>query len=153
MDIQVRLLAGMPEGEPPSLHALKNATARTGIVLEEIRKALRSGLQPQQIALLGAAARDNGSLSAVREVDGVPIITDAAIWRKGGGILVTTAKAFKGLEADAVIVYDVGNLGGVFDLADLYVAWTRARHRLVIVSHGKEVSDLVSRSIALAQIR
>jgi DNA helicase IV len=53
----------------------------------------------------------------------------AVDWRRGAGVLVTTARTFKGLEADVVIAYGLAAFGALFTPTDLYVAWTRARHR------------------------
>jgi ATP-dependent exoDNAse (exonuclease V) alpha subunit len=52
---------------------------------------------------------------------------------------VTTARSFKGLEADVVVLYGVEDFGSGFSRADLYVAWTRPRHRLFIVAAEGEV--------------
>jgi DNA helicase IV len=144
----VTILPGSPEGEAPALRRTPSEAADTGIVLSEIRQLLRQGLEARQIALIGVASRENGSLSRYSEVDGVPLIDDAGDWRRGGGILVTTARAFKGLEADIVIVYGLSTFGSLFTKTDLYVAWTRARHRLIIVCHGSEVRAVVEAALA-----
>ena len=54
-------------------------------------------------------------------------------------MLVTTARAFKGLEADVVIAYGLSGFHALFTITDFYVAWTRARHRLVLVCQAGEV--------------
>jgi superfamily I DNA/RNA helicase len=59
---------------------------------------------------------------------------DAVDWRRGGGVLVTTARSFKGLEAAIVIAYGLAGFGTFFTPTDLYVAWTRARHRLILIA-------------------
>ena len=63
-------------------------------------------VKPHQIALIGPRAWRDGSLSDLQEIDGAPLVTAAEKWRRGEGILVTTAKSFKGLEADIVQVCD-----------------------------------------------
>jgi hypothetical protein len=135
---EITLLAGTPEGEAPSLCRAATAAADAGIVLGEVRRLFGGGLEARQIVLIGPAARANGSLARFAEVDGVPLVDNASDWRRGGGVLVTTARAFKGLEADVVILYDLSGFGAAFSTTDLYVAWTRARHRLVCVCHGAE---------------
>lgn len=90
----------------------------------------------------------NGSLARFKEVEDIPLISEADAWRRGDGILITTARAFKGLEADIVIIYDLTGFGPNFSRTDFYVAWTRARHRLVIVAHSLEIRHLVERTIA-----
>ena len=94
-----------------------------GLVLQELRSLLqREGVTPQQIAVIGPAAKDKGSLADVSEVDGVPFVTSTLTWRAGGGVLVTTARSFKGLEAEVVVLYDLGGFGPLFKREDLYVS-------------------------------
>jgi DNA helicase IV len=106
---------------------------------KEVRRLLHQGIKSSQIALIGPAAHAKGSLANHRDVDGVPLIDDATDWRRGAGVLVTSARAFKGLEADVVIGYGLSGFGALFTQTDLYVAWTRARHRLFLICQGGEV--------------
>ena len=72
-----------------------------GLVMQELRSLLlREDVASGQIAVIGPAAKENGSLSDLTDIDGVPIVTSAEEWRDGGGVLVTTARSFKGLEAE-----------------------------------------------------
>lgn len=137
--VEIRLLPGSPLGEAPAVRRAVSSPAEAGLVLAELRQLLSQGIAPQQLALIGPANRAKGSLARHAEVDGVPFIDDAIEWRRGGGILVTTARAFKGLEADVVIVYGLSEFGSLFRPADLYVAWTRARHRLILICQSGEV--------------
>jgi superfamily I DNA/RNA helicase len=148
---EITLLPGSPEGELPAIHRAGTPAAEAGLVLAEVRRFLRGGGTPQQIVLLGPAAYENGSLAFFREVDGVALVSEAAAWRRGAGVLVTTARAFKGLEADIVLLYDLARFGTTFTLTDLYVAWTRARHRLLIVCHGAEVRTTIEEVLAEAE--
>jgi superfamily I DNA/RNA helicase len=120
-------------------------------VLKEVTNLLQGGLKPTQIALIGPAAHLSGSLARFHEIDGRPLTTDAGEWRRGRGLLVTTARSFKGLEADAIVLYDLDGFSERFTLADLYVAWTRARHRLVIICQGREVRAEIERALAEAE--
>lgn len=120
-----------------------------GLVLQELRSLLqREGVSPKQIAVIGPAAKDRGSLADVRDVDGVSLVTSALTWRAGGGVLVTTARSFKGLEAEVVVLYDLGGFGPLFKREDLYVSCTRAKVLLVAIVHGDQCRE----SIALAQV-
>jgi hypothetical protein len=147
---EVTLLPGTPEGEPPALLRAHTQAAEAGLVLEEVRRLLRQGVKAPQLALIGPATHANGSLAKFREVEGVPLVDDAAAWRRGAGILVTTARSFKGLEADVVVLYDLAGFGLGFTATDLYVAWTRGRHRLICVSHGAETRASVEAALAAA---
>ncbi len=149
--VDVRLLPGSPNGEAPAVRRAVSASAEAGLVLAEVRQLLRQGIRVQQIALIGPAARLNGSLARHSEVEGVPFVDDASDWRRGVGILVTTARSFKGLEADIVVAYGLGGFGGLFTETDLYVAWTRARHRLILVCQPGEIRSAAEAALAEAE--
>jgi superfamily I DNA/RNA helicase len=57
-------------------------------------------------------------------------------------VLFSTVKKFKGLEADAVVIVDVGP--GFLDVGDgneLYVACTRGKSRLAVMCTSQTVVD------------
>lgn len=123
-----------------------------GLVLQELRSLLqREGVTPNQIAVIGPAAKDKGSLADVRDIDGVPLVTSALTWRTGGGVLVTTARSFKGLEAEVVILYDLGGFGTLFKREDLYVSCTRAKVLLVAVVHGDQCREVIAAAQAASE--
>jgi hypothetical protein len=149
--VDVRLLPGSPSGEAPAVRRTPSPAAEAGLVLAEVRQLLQQGIKPQQLAIIGPAALAKGTLSHHTEANGVPLIGDASDWRHGAGILVTTARAFKGLEADIVVAYGLGAFGPLFTPTDLYVAWTRARHRLILVCQTGEVRAAVEAALAEAE--
>lgn len=149
--IDVRLLPGSPAGEAPAVRRAASSAAEAGLVLAEVRQLLQQGIKPHQLALIGPASHTKSSLARHAEVDGVPLIDDASDWRRGAGVLVTTARAFKGLEADVVIAYGLSSFGALFTATDLYVAWTRARHRLVLVCQAGEVRAAAEAALADAE--
>ena len=93
-NIEVRLLPGSPDGESPAVRRTATNVAEAGIVLSEIRQLFLQHVKPEQIALIGPASYENSSLSRHKNVDGVPFVDDATDWRRGAGILVTTARSF-----------------------------------------------------------
>lgn len=130
-----------------SLRVLRASTAKQqkGLVAQELRSLLqREDLKSTQIAVIGPAAKSNGSLADLADIDGVRLVTAAEEWRGGGGILVTTARSFKGLEADVVLIYDLGGFSRLFSRADLYVACTRAKALLIVVVHGDECRTAIN---------
>ena len=150
---EAKLLPGTPRGEAPSVRRAPTAAAQAGLVLEELRRLLRDGIAARQIAVIGPASYEKGALARFEGVEGVPFVTDAAEWRAGAGVLVSTARSFKGLEADLVIVYDLSRFTDLFTRADLYVAWTRAKHRLICVCHGAEARARIEAALAEAKSR
>jgi superfamily I DNA/RNA helicase len=116
-----------------------------GLVLQELRSLLqREGVTPQQIAVIGPAAKEKGSLADVSDADGVPLVTSTLAWRSGDGVLVTTARSFKGLEAEVVVLYDLGGFGPLFKREDLYVSCTRAKALLVAIVHGEQCKEVIA---------
>ena len=135
-------------------NAPRDRTSTAGcLVAAELRRLLDvEKLAAQQIVMIGPAAKDRGSLKGLDDINGTPIVTSAADWRSGKGILCSTARAFKGLEADVVIVYDLAALSPGFTPADLYVACSRARHVLVIVSHDERIRSILEQAEAASRV-
>jgi hypothetical protein len=137
-----------PLGRPPRLLLAQTQAAIPGLVQGELQHLLRDHrLNPDQIALIGPTAWKNGPLARWTEIAGVRITDSAAEWRKGGSILCTTARSFKGLEADVVVLYAINGVGGLFTESDLYVAVTRARGHLVLVSQSSTFAEQTKAAI------
>jgi superfamily I DNA/RNA helicase len=149
--IEVRILPGSPAGEAPAVRRAPSAAAEAGLVLAEVRQLFAQGIKSHQVALIGPAAHSKSSLSRYTEIDGVPLTEDAMDWRRGAGVLVTTARAFKGLEADVVVAYGISGFSALFSRTDLYVAWTRARHRLVLVCQTGQARAVAEAALAEAE--
>lgn len=145
--------AGAPLGVDVRMLRATAQAQQAGLVAAELRRLLDvEKLAAPQIVLIGPAAKDRGSLKGLDDINGTPIVTSAADWRSGKGILCSTARAFKGLEADVVIVYDLAALSPGFTPADLYVACSRARHVLVIVSHDERIRSILEQAEAASRI-
>ncbi len=140
-----------PLGRPPKLIVPQTPTAISGLVQQEIRALLKEHrLEPRQIAIIGPASKAKGPLASVTSIDGVTLLDDASLWREGKGVLFSTARSFKGLEADVVILCDFSGLGGLFTVSDLYVALTRARSHLIIVAHDRAAKESLDAALAAA---
>lgn len=59
-----------------------------------------------------------------------------AEWQAGGGVLLTTIRSFKGLEADALVMIDLPKPDSkrVFSMADFYVGCSGAKSVLHLVA-------------------
>lgn len=144
---------GAPVGVDVRMLRASAPAQQTGLVANELRRLLEvEKMAPQQIVLIGPAAKDRGSLRALDEIGETRIVTSAADWRAGKGVLCTTARSFKGLEADIVIVYDLATLGPGFTAADLYVACSRARHVLVLVTHDERLRSILEQAEATSHV-
>lgn len=152
LHLEPNVFARCPMGVQPRLIRATTQRHQKGLVLQELRKLLdREDVSPRQIAVIGPAAKAKGSLADANEVNGVPLVTTADTWRDGEGVLVTTARSFKGLEADVVLLYDLGGFGPLFRKEDLYVACTRAKVLLVAVVHGDECRSVLEAALAAAE--
>ena len=140
-----------PLGRPPKIITSPSPAAVSGLVQQEVRVLLREHrLVSRQIAILGPASKAKGPLASVAAIDGVQLVEDASQWREGQGILCSTARRFKGLEADVVIFADFSGLGKLFTVSDLYVALTRARSHLVIVAQNRAAKESLDSALAAA---
>jgi hypothetical protein len=140
-----------PLGRPPKVIVPPNPMAISGLVQQEVRVLLREHrLEPRQLVIIGPASKAKGPLASVSSVDGVPLVDDATLWREGKGVLCSTARSFKGLEADVVILCDFSGLGSLFTMSDLYVALTRARSHLIIVAHDRAAKESLDAALAAA---
>ncbi|MFH2122759.1 MAG: NERD domain-containing protein [Pseudomonadota bacterium] len=102
----------------------------------------KGGLEPGQIVLQSPYRQENpdSSFSSITKIGGFPIVTDSRKWREGQGVLFTTIRSFKGLEADAVIMVDIPEPvdNAFFSTNDLYVGASRAKHILCVLGNSSE---------------
>ncbi len=144
---------GAPTGVDVRMLRAAAPSQQAGLVANELRRLLESEkLSPRQIVLIGPAGKDRGSLRGLTEVAGTRIVASAGDWRVGKGVLCSTARSFKGLEADVVILYDLAALSPGFTPADLYVACSRARHVLILVTHDERIRGLLEAAEAASRV-
>jgi len=140
-----------PLGRPPKMIVPSSPAAISGLVQAEVRTLLKDHrLEPRQIAIIGPASKAKGPLSNAATIDGIPLVEDAGSWREGKGVLCSTARSFKGLEADVVILCDFSGVGHLFTVSDLYVALTRPRSFLTIVAHDRAAKERLEAALAAA---
>jgi len=98
-------------------------------------------LRPSQVAVLGPRQRSRSSLGSIDRLGNVPIVDSLAAWAAGDGCLYATIRAFKGLEADAVLMIDVPapDSAPYFSTADFYVGASRAKHVLTVLANAQDV--------------
>ena len=134
IDIPVRPDA--PQGDKTEIFVADGAQHQTRICREIIMKWLGAGkLRPSQIAIQSPNTRQKSSMDGINQFGTIPITENLKEWQSDKGILFSTIRSFKGLEADAVIVVDVPQPESVphFSVADFYVATSRAKHLLVVL--------------------
>lgn len=136
----IKTMPLLPEGIHPRIEpGIESAPKRAAAIKTIISSLLQEGYKTSQIAILSPRKQGNpnGALSHLKNINGLPVMGDrnsVVEWESGKCIWGSTVKAFKGLEADCVILTDATY--GLLDdesLADLYVGATRAKHNLTII--------------------
>jgi len=131
-DLECR--TGTPVGVETEVHVVEDPEERCGWIGRRLRQWVnKERLRPEQIAILSPYKHSNSCLGRKTSVGNVRVVSDLSKWEGGEGVLFSTVKAFKGLEADAVVLTDLNSLTSVFSSQDLYVACSRAKHVLVIL--------------------
>lgn len=148
LDLSGKVFKNTPVGFPVRMIRAKTQQQQKGLLMEEVRNLITNeDISTEQLVIIGPASHDAGSLSGLDSIHDYPLVSSAEEWRDGEGILVTTARSFKGLEADVIVLYDLDNFSQLFSAMDLYVACTRARHLLVVLTTDGEVRQLLTQSI------
>ncbi|RLA43550.1 MAG: hypothetical protein DRR42_21590 [Gammaproteobacteria bacterium] len=140
LDVDIPTREEAPQGEAPTVLTLELDYDIKKRVERHITDWIKNGkLKPSQVAILSPNVKQRSSLKGVSSARGVLITDDIEQWREDKGVLFSTVKSFKGLEADAVILIDVPEEpdSSFFKAADYYVACSRAKHILVII-HKEE---------------
>ena len=101
------------------------------------------GLKGGRVAIVTRGKVEKSSMAGLKSVGGQPLTEDLVRWREGKGILLVSLYRFKGLEADAVILVDVTQTDpnakpGGFGPGHFYVACSRAKHLLTIISYSED---------------
>jgi len=133
--IEIAVRSESPEGVDPRVEVVPTGERQRSACDNQIRQWLNTGkLNPNQVAVLSPRRQANSSLARVKSLGGCPIIDTLSDWKEGKGILFSTVRAFKGLEADALVVIDVDGFSPLLTKADFYVACSRAKHLLTVLS-------------------
>jgi hypothetical protein len=125
------------EGPDVEEHWYRDASGGRATAVSVIREWLTGGLTPDQIAILSRRPLRESILAGAREEEiGVPLV-DAMTADSDDprAIRFWSIFDFKGLEADAVLVADIDDLGPGRRRLELYLAVTRARALLCLMLH------------------
>ena len=123
-----------PEGEAPTVREARGAAKDADAVERVVRARLREGFALESIAVLSPHRRERTCLAGLDSLGEWPLSDDPS--DRAGKLLHTTFGAFKGLEADAVIMTDVDPGDPRCDRAARYVAASRAKLRLDVIAKG-----------------
>ena len=114
-----------PDGLPVRVDVEKNDENRLKSIESLIAHWIKKeGLRPSQIAILSPWRKDKTCLAEVDRVSRIKLTSNIDTWGQDKGILCTTVRAFKGLEADVLLLVDVPSPGRhkAFSHADYYLS-------------------------------
>ncbi len=122
-----------PEGEPHEEIAYDDETDLRAKLDARVRE-LCEEVGPGQLTILAPHRWKNTSIAGLKQLGGQPLVS--ARDSQDPGILVSTARRFKGLEADVVLLIDQDLADPACTAIHRYVAASRAKHRLIVFAKG-----------------
>lgn len=145
-----RTAPGAPRGEEPVLVRWSTHEEERREADRVVARLLNVDRVPlSRVVLIGTRRLENSCLASgtAPELAGLPVepIGDDGTTPTPGALRYATPHRFKGLEADVVLLLDVDGHEKACSRANLYVAASRARHRLwVFARKGVEVTGNLS---------
>ena len=154
INLEYEIFAELPEGLSIQISEVDSAKDEKQTLVKILKNLLKDeDINPKDIVAIGSKPKSNGCLFNVDAIDGVKLVTSASDWRRGDGLLVTTARAFKGLESDIVVLYGLSDFDNVFSKKDLYVSCTRATALLIALVGVGECRDAMLKVRSVSEER
>lgn len=120
------------QGSKPNFYIVNTVDEVKNYVTQLIRKYTDEGIKKKQIVILTMKTIETSVLAGSKSVGPYPL----SLSRKEKGIFFTTAKKFKGLESDIIIVIDIDD--ETFKNPEtrriFYVGTSRAKHYLDLIA-------------------
>lgn len=143
LEVEIATHPDAPNGVKPKIIVAHDAEAQIKAASGCLDEWIKHGnLNPSQVAILCPNTWERSSLQDEMQLVKVALTDDLDRWRKGGAVLFSTIRGFKGLEADAVVMLDIPEPGSVpyFSKVDFYVGASRAKHLLAILAKKKGIA-------------
>ena len=141
----VAAMPGVPVGAHPLVVRCNSANSMAQRAWELVNQ-----LSPQGGAvILSPRKLENSCMANLRLGYGLNLSQDVKDLGKEGFVFFSTIKAFKGLEAQTVILVDVDVPGDnvAFTAEDLYVACTRATGRLALITTSERTHEWYTKAL------
>jgi DNA polymerase III delta prime subunit len=153
----IRLLTGMTPGYrrilrpdnrvEPVIHTYATDNQQRKMLIKSIEHCVDEGILPQDIVIISPRTGETAAISLLGEkwssrLQPLKELQEADI-RSDERIKFGTIHYFKGMEAPAVIVTDIEEIATQRATALLYIALSRALHRLVILVSEEARRDLL----------
>ena len=132
--VEYRFPWSTPAGVEPEIIPYADAADEREKVAGKIGWLQTQGITPDNIALIGTRRIENSFLRDDRIIADLPVeaVDDRGFVSRPGILRYATPHRFKGLEADVVLMCDVDGDGRACSKRNLYVAASRAKHRLYV---------------------
>lgn len=139
LNISIPVHDQAPPGVKPRILACRNRKELIAATEKQILEWCmpnHGGMSLSQVAILTPSERDNTSPPWPDKFKDIKLTKGFATWRQGKGVLLQSWRRFKGLEADAIIIAGMNMelSEKAISPADQYVACSRAKHLLTIVT-------------------
>ena len=132
-------MPGLPLGES---HIVESFTDEASMAKEAWRIVSKWAAEGETVAILSPYKLENSCMNKQLSGYNKTITTELSDWVGTNGVLFSTIKSFKGIEADVVIIVDLDTPGSTQALGknNLYVAFTRARSRLALLCRNNDAA-------------
>ena len=135
-----RVIDGAPLGDQPAVvraRTMEDAFRKARQCVLQLYQSGQGGLARSQVAVLVPSV---SGVTLPTRFGSVPLTQELREWNAGRGVLITSWKRFKGLEADAVVIVEkpARNGDSARANANRYVARSRAKHLLTLIEAQEE---------------
>ena len=135
-----RVIDGAPLGDQPAVvraRTMEDAFRKAKQCVLQLCQSGQGGLARSQVAVLVPSV---SGVTLPTQFGTVPLTQELREWNEGKGVLITSWKRFKGLEADAVVIVEkpARNGDSARANANRYVARSRAKHLLTVIEAQQE---------------
>lgn len=119
------------DGEKPTFISYRSDKEQKKRIEKRVDMLMsREELEPKDIVILSTHARQKSCLADVEELNGISLTEDLLL--PGDKLRFTSLHRFKGLEANVVLLCDVNSDNEHCRDEHLYVAISRAKHKLLV---------------------
>ncbi len=132
-NVEINHHPNAPDGEKPVFIPYNDRDEELAKIESTIGHLLNEGIEPQDIVFLSPHSKPNSCFSNIDKIAGLSITQELVA--SEDGIRFATLHRFKGLEANIVLLCDVTSGDDHCKPEHLYVATSRARHRIFIFHH------------------
>lgn len=136
VDVQPKVRSRSVSGDMPSFYLCNDSKEALKVISRTVDRYRAANYPYEEICVLTLKTESRSILNGIEKIGNHQVRTE----RDGKGILFTSARKFKGLESDVIIIIDVDDRSFADDENKrlFYVGCSRAKHQLDILFVGNE---------------